>query len=292
MPVVCTVTCRDSFRRPAQIVPSHLTPTHAASAISLYTHSHTDHTNHNIPTPINYNRNIDNSKTISFSMAPNHTALDIFASAQTFCVRHSASILSHRRYFNFLALNYLTSADAGALVWSKIVDNYPEQRIFWEKAVAEIKTAINAGSISPARLVASEGLPVRKAEYEGWATKAAEKFVAVTKAESLAAARAGVLAGLEKKAEVKKVEAAEMKECRGYSPVSPIDLLDLAMVDWGGSEPSIGRPSPMSPFRLDEEAEEAAAAAAPYLDLDSLAPLVEVATVECLTPVKARIVNC
>jgi hypothetical protein len=229
-------------------------------------------------------------------MAPKHITLDIFASAKTFCVHHSANVLSHRRYFPFLALSSLDSAEAGALVWSKIVQKYPEQRIFWEKAVAEIKTALNAGSVSAARLVAGEGLPARKAEYETLATKAVEMLIAVTRAESLAAARAGALAELEKKDENEGVRAIEVKEARyepsgRYSPVSPIHPMDLTMVDWGGPEPSIGRPSPMSPFRLDKEEEEAASAA-PYLDLDSLAPLVEVATAERLTPVKARIVNC
>jgi hypothetical protein len=127
------------------------------------------------------------------------------------------------------------------------------------------------------------------------ATKAVEMLIAVTRAEFLASARAGALAGLEKKAEVEETRNAELKEARyapsgRYSPVSPIHPMDLAMVDWGGPEPSIGRPSPVSPFRLDEE--EEAATAAPYLDLDNLAPLVEVATAERLTPVKARIVNC
>jgi hypothetical protein len=229
-------------------------------------------------------------------MAPKHTTLDIFASAKTFCVYHSTKTLSDRGYFPFLTLNSLDSAEAGAMAWSKIVQNYPEQRIFWEKAVAEIKTALNAGSVSAARLVAGEGLPARKSEYETLATKAVEMLIAVTRAESLASARAGALAGLEKKAKVEERRTAELEEARyassgRYSPVSPIHPMDLAMVDWGGPEPSIGGPSPMSPFRLDKEEEEAASAA-PYLDLDSLPPLVEVATAERLTPVKARIVNC
>ena len=120
----------------------------------------------------------------------------------------------------------------------------------------------------------------------------------MTRAESLAASRAEALAEEEREAEVEeRKKAARLEKARyyksreGHSPVSPIDPMDLAMLDFDGPEDSIGRPSPMSPFRLDEEEEEAAAAA-PYLDLDSLAPLVEVATVESLTPVKARIVNC
>jgi hypothetical protein len=295
MPVVCIAPCRDPFQNLAQTVPSHFTPMHATSAISLYTPTQTT----GITTsrhPSITNAISTRSETKPFSMAPNRTTLDIFASAKTFCVHHSANILSHRRYFPFLALNSLDSAEAGAKVWSKIVQNYPEQRIFWEKAVAEIKTALNAGSISANRLVAGEGLPARKAEYETLATKAVEMLIAVTRAESLAVARARAPATLEKKAEVEEMRTAELEAARyapsgRYSPVSPIDRLDLAMVDWGGPEPSIGRPSPMSPFKLDEEEDEAASAA-PYLDLDSSAPLVEVATAERLTPVKARIVDC
>ena len=59
------------------------------------------------------------------------------------------------------------------------------------------------------------------------------------------------------------------------------------MVDWNGPEPSTRRPSPVLSFLgASGEADEE------YLDLDSLAPLVQVATAERLTPVKARIVDC
>lgn len=51
--------------------------------------------------------------------------------------------------------------------------------------------------------------------------------------------------------------------------MSSIDPRDLAMVDWDGPEPSIGRPSPnLSLLGASGEVNE------DYLDLDSLAPLV------------------
>ena len=59
------------------------------------------------------------------------------------------------------------------------------------------------------------------------------------------------------------------------------------MVDWDGPELSIGRPSPnLSLLGTSGEADEE------YIDLDSLTPLVQVASAERLTPVKARIVDC
>jgi len=75
-----------------------------------------------------------------------------------------------------------------------------------------------------------------------------------------------------------------------FSPVSPIDPKDLAMVDWDGPEPSVGRPSPSLSFL--GEGDETAAAAAPHLDLDNSAPVVEVASAERLTQGKARLVDC
>jgi hypothetical protein len=278
--------------------------------------------------------------TSSSKMAhPNTATLDIFTTAQTLCVHHSAKILSDHGYFNFLARNALYATEAAALVWSKIVENDAEQRNFWENAAFEIRSALASGVITTAHISITYGLPWRTAEYDEWATKASEKLIAVTRAESLAASRAEAVAEEEREAEVEeRKKAAWLEQARyyksreGHSPVSPIDPMDLAMLDFDGPEPSIGRPSPMSPFRLDEEEEEAAAvspidpmdlamldldgpepsigrpspmpafwldeeeeeaaAAAPYLDLDSLAPLVEVATAERLTPVKARIVDC
>lgn len=74
--------------------------------------------------------------------------------------------------------------------------------------------------------------------------------------------------------------------------MSPIDPLYLAMVDWDGPEPSIGRPSPDLSFLGDEEEGEEEEAVAACLDLDGLEPLVEIASVESLTSVKASIVDC
>jgi hypothetical protein len=48
-------------------------------------------------------------------------------------------------------------------------------------------------------------------------------------------------------------------------------------------------PSPVSSVEVGEDE---ATVAAPYLDLDRLAPLVEMATAERLTPAKARIADC
>jgi hypothetical protein len=227
-------------------------------------------------------------------MSPTHTDSDIFASAQSLCAHHSAKILSDRGYINTFDPNSLTSAQAGAMVWSQIVENEEEQLHFWEIAAAEIKSALASGEISLAALAAAKGLPARQAEYEKWATKAAEALIAVTRAGFLASARAEVDDELRRRAEIDELERAEIQEARSevlrgrYSPVSPIDPSDLAMVDWDGPEPSIGRPSPV----LSVEVGEDEATAAPYLDLDRLAPLVQVATAERLTSVKLRIVDC
>ena len=171
------------------------------------------------------------------------------------------------------------------MVWSQAVKNEEDQLHFWETAVAEIESALSSGAISHARLVAGRGLPARQAEYEKWATRAAESLVA--------SAYAGVDVELRKKAEIEDVELAEIQEaryeasCGRSSPVSSIDPRDLAMVDWDGPELSIGRPSPnLSLLGTSGEADEE------YIDLDSLTPLVQVASAERLTPVKARIVDC
>lgn len=232
-------------------------------------------------------------------MDPSHTNLDIFASAYTFCAHHSAKNLSDRGYINTLAPNSLDHASAGNMIWSQIIENDHEQRCFWENAIAEIKSSINSGAITTAHLLASQGLPERQAQYETWATKAVKALIASIRAELLASARAEMATQLEKKAEIDELELAEYQaryEPRErFSPVSPIDPRDLAMVDWDGPEPSIGRPSPSLSFlgasSEDEEGGEAAAAAS-YLDLDSLAPVVEVASAERLTQVKARMVDC
>jgi hypothetical protein len=219
-----------------------------------------------------------------------NTNLDTFCSAQTFCAHHSAKILSNRGYINALALESRTPADAGAMIWSRIVKKSPEQRNFWENSSFEIKSTLAFGMITAARLVGTVGLPARQAEYRKWAAKAAEALIAVIKAE--------VEVGLKKKAEVDEFELAEFEAarcearyalCGRYSPVSPIDPKDLAMVDWDGPEPSVRRPSPVLPVWGGHEEEQAAEAS--YLDLDSLAPLVQMASTERLTPVKARIVD-
>jgi hypothetical protein len=229
-------------------------------------------------------------------MTPTHADLDIFASAQSLCAHHSANILSDRGYINTLDPNSLTSAKAGAMVWSQIVEKDPEQCDFWENAAAEIKSALVSGEISLAALATAEGLPTRAAEYETWAIKAPEKLIAVTRAGFLASARAEVDAELRRKAKTDEFEVAELEKagrceapCGRYSPVSPIDPRDLAMVDWDGPEPSIGRPSPVLSVDVGEDE---ATMAAPYLDLDRLTPLVQVATAERLTSVKLRIVDC
>ncbi|KAM0690744.1 hypothetical protein Q7P36_009513 [Cladosporium allicinum] len=154
----------------------------------------------------------------------------------------------------------------------------------FSSALAEIKSALSFGAISHARIVACRGLPARQAEYEKWATKAVEALVA--------SAYARMDAELRKKAEIEEVERSELQKalhvsCGRCSPVSSIDPRDLAIVDWDGPEPSIGRPIPvLSLLGASGEADEE------YLDLDSLAPLVQVATAERLTPVKAGIVDC
>jgi hypothetical protein len=206
---------------------------------------------------------------------PNNATLDIFTTAQTLCVHHCAKILSDRGYFNFLTRNALYAIEAAALVWSKIVENDAEQRNFWENAAFEIRSALASGVITTAHIATTYGLPWRTAEYDEWATKASEKLIAVTRAKSLAASRAEALAEEEIEAEIeKRKKAARLEEARcyksreGHSPVSPIDPMDLAMLDFDGPEPSIGRPSPMSPFRLDEEEEEEAAAVSPIDPMD------------------------
>jgi len=118
-------------------------------------------------------------------MDHSHTDLDIFASAYTFCAHHSAKVLSDRGYINTLDPNSLTSASAGAMIWSQIVETDPEQRLFWENAIAEIKNSINSGAITTARLAAAQGLPARQALYEIWATEAAEALIATTRADLL-----------------------------------------------------------------------------------------------------------
>lgn len=227
-------------------------------------------------------------------MDHSHTDLDIFASAYTFCAHHSAKVLSDRGYINTLDPNSLTSASAGAMIWSQIVETDPEQRLFWENAIAEIKNSINSGAITTARLAAAQGLPARQALYEIWATEAAEALIATTRGDLLSSARAEMAAELEKKAEIEELELAEYQARNAprerFSPVSPIDPKDLAMVDWDGPEPSVGRPSPSLSFL--GEGDETAAAAAPHLDLDNSAPVVEVASAERLTQGKARLVDC
>jgi hypothetical protein len=229
-------------------------------------------------------------------MAPINTDLNNTFFAYTLCAHHSANILSDRGYINTIDPNSLTFAKAGAMVWSQIVENEEEQLHFWETAAAEIKSALVSGEISLAAIAAAKGLPARQAKCEKWATRAAEALIAVTRAELLTSARAEVNAELRKKAELDELEVAVLEEagrceapCGRYSPVSPIDPRDLAMVDWDGPEPSIGRPSSVLYVEVDEEK---ATVAAPYLDLDRLAPLVQVATAERLTSVKLRIVDC
>jgi hypothetical protein len=46
------------------------------------------------------------------------------------------------------------------------------------------------------------------------------------------------------------------------------------------------------PGAFGEVGEDIESAVAAYLDLDGLEPLAEVASIESLTPVKARIVDC
>lgn len=153
------------------------------------------------------------------------------------------------------------------MVWSQAVKNEEDQLHFWEAAVAEIESALSSGAISHARLVAGRGLPARQAEYEKWATRAAESLVA--------SAYAGVDVELKKKADFEEMKRTELQKARHVSrgrcsPVSSIDPRDLAMVDWDGPEPSVGRPSPVLSFLgASGEADE-----------------------QYLTPVKARDVDC
>ena len=216
--------------------------------------------------------------------------LEIFACAETFCAHHSTKILSDHGYINTLAPSSLSHADAGEMIWSQIVEKDNDQQRFWVHTVLELKIAVHDEVITTEQLAAAKGLPERRANYEEWAAKAAEALIAFTRAELLASGRAEMVDELKKKAELE----ARHETRERYSPVSPIDQMDLAMVDWNGPEPSNGRPSPGVLFGASVEADEGeeAAAAAPYLDLDSLAPLVEVASAERLTPVKARIVDC
>lgn len=168
-------------------------------------------------------------------MAQTHTTLDIFASAQSLCVHHSAKILSDRGYMNTLAPSSLSSTKAGKMLWSQIAAIDNEQRRFWENALVEIESALATGSINADRLAAAQGLPSRQAEYETWATKAAEALIATTRARLLASARAEVDAEFKKKAEIEELVLAELEapsEPRErFSPKSPIDPLDLAMAD-------------------------------------------------------------
>jgi hypothetical protein len=147
-------------------------------------------------------------------MAPTNTqALDnTFSSACALCAQHSENILSGRGYINTFDPNSLTPAQAGAMVWSQIVENEGEQLHFWETAAAEIRFALVSGGISLAALAAAKGLPTRAAEYEQWATKTAEALIAVTRAGFLASARAEVDEELRRKAEMDQFEVAELKE--------------------------------------------------------------------------------
>jgi hypothetical protein len=97
---------------------------------------------------------------------------NMFSSARTLCAHQSEHIFSDRGYIDLLT-GSLTSAQAGAMVWSQAVKNKEDQLHFWE-----IKSALSFGAISHARLVAGRGLPARQAEYEKWATRAVESLVA------------------------------------------------------------------------------------------------------------------
>jgi hypothetical protein len=102
---------------------------------------------------------------------------NMFSSARTLCAHQSEHILSDRGYIDLLT-GSLTSAEAGAMVWSQIVEKDTEQLRFWENEAADIKAALASGAISHARIVTGRGLPERQAEYEKWTTRAVESLVA------------------------------------------------------------------------------------------------------------------
>ena len=86
---------------------------------------------------------------------------NIFSSARTLCAHQSEHILSDRGYIDLLT-GSLTSAQAGAMVWSQAVKNEEDQLHFWETAVAEIESALSpAQSVMRASSLAEAYLRVR-----------------------------------------------------------------------------------------------------------------------------------